>query len=106
MHGQVTSYSLQMFLLFVLLVCSFNGVVSKSCCGDPGCGESCPWSDSCSDGTDTACMDRIAGPFKCRDKSLCNTIEECDEEEAAYRAGNLCHNFPWYNGGYPIDKIQ
>jgi hypothetical protein len=76
------------------------------CCGTSGCVDSCPWDDACDHGKNYNCMDEISGPFKCNDMTACRDYDTCDDEEAAYRAGNLCHSFPWYNGGYPVDHIK
>ncbi|RYH29859.1 hypothetical protein EON65_07070 [archaeon] len=81
-------------------------VSADSCCGDSSCTESCPWNAACNDGQDYSCMDSIAGIFKCRDMSACTSYDDCGEQSAAYRSGQLCHHFPWYNGGYPLDKIR
>jgi hypothetical protein len=51
-------------------------------------------------------MDRISSTLKARDMDACKSYDSCDEEEAAYRSGQLSKDFPWYNGGYPFDKIK
>ncbi len=65
-----------------------------------------PWSNACGDGTHYNCMKNVAGPFRCSDMSKCTSYDDCDDEAAAYRSGNLCHDFPWYNGGYPMGSIK
>ena len=80
---------------------------AQECChSSDSCKQSCPWNDACDDGKDISCKDRISGVFKCRDKSLCAGYDDCDEVDAATRAGHLCTGFPLYNGGYPLDKLN
>eukprot|EP01031_Cornospumella_fuschlensis_P025826 gene25826-31190_t len=84
----------------------FPQIYADSCCGESTCYDSCPWDSACSNGQDYGCMDSIAGIFKCRDMSACTRYDDCDARAAAYRSGQLCSGFPWYNGGYPVDNIK
>jgi len=43
--------------------------------------------------------------YACSSKSDCTSID-CTDNQAAYRAGYLCHNFPWFNGYYPWSALQ
>ena len=31
---------------------------------------------------------------------------QCSDSDIARRAGNTCNGFPWYNGGYPLSKLD
>lgn len=44
--------------------------------------------------------------LECHDKTLCATFDDCDATAALTRAGNLCRNYPWYNGGAPMQPPQ
>ncbi len=68
------------------------------------CEDPCAWNGACNDGHDYSCMDSIAGPFKCRDPSVCSGYNDCDDHAAALRSGQICNGFPWFNGGYPFYK--
>jgi hypothetical protein len=46
----------------------------------------------------------ISEMLECRDVTACLDLYNCDETEAAYRSGQLCHSFPYYNGGYPMGE--
>ena len=94
------------FYFLGLTIWSIRYVSADSCCDSDSCGDSCPWKGSCNNGFDYSCMDGISGMFKCRDKNACKNYYECTGEEAALRSGQLCNRFPWYNGGYPFDKIK
>lgn len=95
-----------MWLLIAIVLLLAVIVKGDNCCGKSDCTSSCPWSGSCNDGNNNHCMRQIAGSFACRDRTACLDYDSCDEEQAAYRTGQLCRGFPWYNGGYPLDKIQ
>jgi hypothetical protein len=90
----------------VLVSLFVSKVSADNCCGKSDCPDSCPWNDSCRDGNDFDCMDEVAGAMKCRDTTACTTFEDCDESAAAYRSGQLCRSFPWFNGGYPFDPVK
>eukprot|EP01097_Dermamoeba_algensis_P008068 TRINITY_DN5243_c0_g1_i2.p1 TRINITY_DN5243_c0_g1~~TRINITY_DN5243_c0_g1_i2.p1 ORF type:complete len:323 (-),score=26.07 TRINITY_DN5243_c0_g1_i2:478-1446(-) len=47
----------------------------------------------------------FANDWSCFDKTVCKNFY-CPDNEAAHRAGNLCHGFPYYNGGYPIGPVS
>lgn len=89
---------------FFLFPCA---IFADNCCPDncPAGASSCPWNDSCSDGYDHQCVLNRAEKFACSDKNICNSFDDCSDEQAAYRVGNLCRAFPGYNGGFPMDKI-
>lgn len=96
-------------LLHCLLLLSWSVLQlhAETCCGQKGCLDTCPWNSACSGGTDYQCMNDIAGPFKCRDASTCRgDYDDCVGDEVAYRTGHLCRDFPYYNGGYPMDQIR
>ncbi len=38
------------------------------------------------------------GLFACRDRTRCTDISNCTSDDAQYRAGYLCHGFPYFNG--------
>lgn len=97
---------MRILLLSLIFACFLHSLQADNCCKKSDCGDSCPWNDACNDGFDFDCMDRIAGPFKCRDYSKCHTIAECDDHAAALRSGQICNGFPAFNGGYPFDEIK
>lgn len=45
------------------------------------------------------------GTWSCTDRTKCVEYD-CPEKEAAYRSGHLCHDWPWYNGGYPMSPLK
>lgn len=47
-----------------------------------------------------------AGKWSCSDGDKCVNLHECTNDEAAYRTGNFCHEWPWYNGGYPLGFLR
>ncbi len=93
-------------LSFIIYFSLLSLVSGDSCCGDSTCPDSCPWNGACNNGRDYSCMDGISGPFKCRDKTVCKDYYDCTNEDVAYRTGQLCRGFPWFNGGYPFDTIK
>ncbi len=100
----------KMFWLSIKIGIFLNVVthgVADSCCGQSNCFESCPWAGSCENGKDFECMNKVSGPFKCRDDDKCrNGYDECDDRQAGFRSGHLCQNFPYYNGGYPMESFK
>lgn len=90
----------------VLLVAHYClRTTADSCCNQPKCSQSCPWNNACENGDDTSCKDKIAGPFKCWDRTKCRHYEDCTHHDAALRAGYICNSFPYYNGGYPLEEL-
>ncbi len=58
---------------------------------------------SCNEGEIFGCFSEIlTESLTCRDLTSCIDIYNCDEIQTAYRSGQLCQSFPFYNGGYPM----
>lgn len=45
----------------------------------------------------------VAAAQGCHDYSQCQSYVACSDSNALHRAGNLCDDFPWYNGGAPLE---
>lgn len=41
---------------------------------------------------------KLYGLWACSDCNECQTLDSCTDEEAQYRAGFLCHEWPFFNG--------
>jgi hypothetical protein len=59
--------------------------------------------DACKSGEFFGCVSEVlTESLQCRDLNVCSDLYNCDETQAAYRSGQLCQSFPFYNGGYPM----
>ncbi len=56
---------------------------------------------------DYSCMEETGGYLNCQERTTaCQRYDECDDNSAAHRTGNLCEASPYFNGGYPMESFR
>lgn len=59
-------------------------------------------------GNSLSCKKNLAGGMQCHQYEYCSgeSSFHCEDADVAKRAGYVCDDFPWYNGGYPMSSLH